>query len=172
MALSYDNKKQIVQEVAEIAKKAHSAVVAEYRGITVTQMTSLRKEATNTGVYLRVVKNTLAKIAIKGTEFECMQDGLKGPLIFAFSLEDPGSAARLVKNFAKECDKLVTKLVSIGGEVFEAAHLQKIASLPTYNEAIAMLMSVMKAPVTKMTTTLNEIPSKLVRTVSAIQNSK
>ncbi|RLA07618.1 MAG: 50S ribosomal protein L10 [Gammaproteobacteria bacterium] len=172
MALSYNDKKAIVKEVASYAKTAHSAVAAEYRGITVDQMTQLRKSATDSGVYLKVVKNTLAKIAIQGTQFECMQDSLKGPLVLAFSMEDPGSSARLVKNFAKECDLLMAKLICIGGELFDSSHLAKIASLPTKMEAISILMSVIKAPITKMATTLNEVPSKLVRTISAVKDSK
>ncbi|MDD5412916.1 MAG: 50S ribosomal protein L10, partial [Methylobacter sp.] len=100
MALNLDSKKAVVKEVAEYAAKAYSAIAAEYRGLTVTELTELRKTARETGVYLRVIKNTLAKRAVTGTEFECMQDGLVGPLLLAFSMEDPGAAARLISNFA------------------------------------------------------------------------
>lgn len=154
VALNLDSKKVVVDEVAGYAAKAHSAVAAEYRGLTVTELTELRKVARSTGVYLRVVKNTLAKRAVAGTEFECMQDGLVGPLLIAFSMEDPGSAARLISNFAKTHDKLVTKIVAIGGKSYGATELARLASLPTRDQGIAMLMSVMKAPAEKLVRTL------------------
>jgi large subunit ribosomal protein L10 len=154
VALNLDGKKAVVEEVAEFAAKAHSAVAAEYRGLTVTELTELRKTARETGVYLRVVKNTLAKRAVSGTEFECMQDGLVGPLLLAFSMEDPGSAARLISNFAKTHDKLITKVVAIGGQSYGASELNRLASLPTRDQGISLLMSVMKAPVEKLARTL------------------
>lgn len=161
MALNLNSKKAVVEEVAEIAAKAHSAVAAEYRGITVSDLTNLRKTARETGVYLRVVKNTLARRAIAGTEFECMQDGLVGPLLLAFSMEDPGSAGRLISNFAKTNDKLVAKIVAIGGQAYGGAELTRLANLPTRDQGISMLMSVMKAPV-----------EKFVRTLAAIRDEK
>ena len=154
MALNLDGKKAVVEEVAQYAAKAHSAVAAEYRGLTNTELTSLRKTARETGVYLRVVKNTLAKRAVSGTEFECMQSGLVGPLLIAFSMEDPGSAGRLISDFAKTHDKLITKIVSIGGQAYGASELAKLASLPTRDQGISMLMSVIKAPVEKLARTL------------------
>jgi large subunit ribosomal protein L10 len=154
VALNLDGKKVVVEEVAQYAAKAHSAVAAEYRGLTVTELTELRKTARETGVYLRVVKNTLAKRAIAGTEFECMQDSLVGPLLIAFSMEDPGCAARLISNFAKTHDKLITKVVAIGGQSYDASELARLASLPTRNQGISLLMSVMKAPVEKLARTL------------------
>ena len=161
MALNLDGKKAVVEEVAEYAAKAHSAIAAEYRGLTVTEMTVLRKTARETGVYLRVVKNTLAKRAVAGTEFECMQAGLVGPLLLAFSMEDPGCAARVISEFAKTHNKLITKVVAIGGEAFGASELDRLARLPTRDQGIGMLMSVMKAPV-----------GKLVRTLAAIKDQK
>ncbi|MGZ8163330.1 MAG: 50S ribosomal protein L10 [Methylobacter sp.] len=161
MALNLEGKKAVVEEVAEIAAKAHSAIAAEYRGLTVTELTELRKTARETGVYLRVVKNTLAKRAIAGTEFECMHSGLVGPLLIAFSMEDPGSAARLISNFYKSHDKLITKIVAIGGQSFDGSELNRLASLPTRDQGIGLLMSVMKAPV-----------EKLVRTLAAIRDEK
>ncbi len=154
MALNLDGKKAVVEEVAQYAAKAHSAVAAEYRGLTVTELTELRKTARETGVYLRVVKNTLAKRAVAGTEFECMQDSLVGPLLIAFSMEDPGCAARLISNFAKTHDKLITKVVAIGGQSYGASELARLASLPTRDQGISLLMSVMKAPVEKLARTL------------------
>ena len=123
-------------------------------------------------MYLRVVKNSLAKRAVQGTEFECMQDGMQGPLIFAFSQEDPGSAARLLRDFAKENDKLVVTMAAVGGQKLEGSEIGKLANLPTRDEAISMLMSVMQAPVGKFVRTLNEVPGKLVRTVEAVRLSK
>ncbi len=172
MALTLTEKKAVVSEVADVAARAYSAVAAEYRGLSVDQLTQLRAEARKSGVYLRVIKNSLAKLAVQGTEFECMQDGLKGPLMLAFSVDDPGSAARILRNFAKDNDKLVLSFGAIGGEALERADLSKLADLPTYDESISMLMSVMQAPVTKLVRTLNEVPGKLVRTVEAVRISK
>lgn len=172
MALTLEEKKAIVAEVSDVASRAHSAIAAEYRGMTVEQLTQLRVSARNSGVYLRVVKNTLARRAIEGTEFECMKDGLVGPLILAFSQEDPGSAARIMEKFSKENDKLIVKLVSIGGQLLGPGHLSAVATLPTRDEAISQLMSVMQAPIAKLARTLKEVPSKLVRTVAAVKDAK
>ena len=161
MALNLDSKKAVVEEVAVFAAKAHSAIAAEYRGLTVTELTELRKTARETGVYLRVIKNTLAKRAVIGTEFECMQSGLVGPLLIAFSMDDPGSAARLISNFAKTHDKLITKIVAIGGQSFGGTELARLASLPTRDQGIALLMAVLKAPT-----------EKFVRTLAAIRDQK
>lgn len=161
MALNLDSKKAVVEEVAEFAAKAHSAIAAEYRGLTVTQLTQLRKSARETGVYLRVVKNTLARRAVAGTEFECMQSSLVGPLLLAFSMDDPGCAARLISDFSKTNNKLITKIVAIGGQSYGASELNRLASLPTRNQGISLLMSVMKEPV-----------AKLARTLAAIQEQK
>jgi len=157
VALNLDGKKVVVEEVAKYAVKAHSAIAAEYRGLTVTELTELRKKARETGVYLRVVKNTLARRAIAGTEFECMQEKLVGPLLIAFSMEDPGCAARLISEFSKGHDKLIAKVVAIGGQAFDGAELGRLARLPTRDQGISLLMSVMKAPVEKLARTLAEI---------------
>jgi len=172
VSLTLDQKKVIVTEVAEVASVAYSAVAAEYRGMTVGDMTDLRNEARSGGVYLRVVKNTLARRAIKGTEFECMNDGLVGPLIIAFSQEDPGGAARVIEKFSKTNKKLVVKLVSLGGKLLDPADIKAVASLPTKDQAIAQLMSVMKAPVVKLVQTMNEVPTKLVRVIAAVKDQK
>jgi len=161
VALNLDGKKVVVEEVAEFAAKAHAAVAAEYRGLTVTELTELRKTARETGVYLRVVKNTLAKRAVAGTEFECMQDKLVGPLILAFSMEDPGCAGRLISEFSKTHKNLIAKIVAIGGQAYDGAELDRLAKLPTRDQGISMLMSVMKAPV-----------EKLARTLAAVRDEK
>jgi large subunit ribosomal protein L10 len=172
VALSLADKKQVVSEVATVAQSAHSAVAAEYRGLTVEEMTALRVKAREGGVYLRVVKNTLARRAFEGTEFECMNDQLVGPLVLALSQEDPGSAARVVKDFAKEHEKLVVKVLAVGGEALAASEIDRLASLPTRDQAISMLMAVMKAPLDKFARTVNEVPGKLVRTVAAVRDAK
>ena len=172
MALNLEQKKAIVAEVADIAGSAHSAIAAEYRGLSVEAMTGLRANARQNGVYLRVIKNTLARRAVEGTDFECMREGLTGPLVLAFSQEDPGAAARVIKDFAKGNDKLVVKLVSIGGKLLEPGDIETLAKMPTYEEAISQLMSVMQAPIQKLAATLNEVPGKLVRTLAAIKDAK
>ncbi len=172
MALSIEQKKAVVAEVAEVAQTALAAVAAEYRGLTVEEMTDLRVKARESGVYLKVAKNTLVRRVVEGTEFECMQESLTGPLLLAFSMEDPGAAARLVKDFTKSNDKLITKLVAVGGEVFEASELDRMSKLPTYDQAIAMLMGVMKAPVEKFVRTLVEPHTKLVRSFAAVRDAK
>ncbi len=172
MSLSIDQKEMIVSEVHGLAASAHSALAAEYAGITVEQMTDLRVKARNDGVVLRVVKNSLAKRAFEETDFACMNTEMMGPLILAFSMDDPGGAARVLGDFARENDKLVIKLVSIGGELYGASEAKRLASLPTKDQAISMLMSVMKAPVGRLARTLNEVPAKLVRTVAAVRDQK
>ena len=172
MALRLADKQAIVAEVNEAASSALSAVVSDYRGLTVEQMTRMRAKARENGVYLRVVRNTLARRAIEGTEYECLSDILVGPTMFAFSREDPGSAARLVRDWAKEFDALQVKALSIGGQLIDAAQIDRVANLPTRDEALGLLMAVMLAPVTKLARTLNEVPGKLVRTVAAIRDQK
>jgi len=172
LALNLEQKKAIVSEVAEVADKAFSAVAAEYRGLSVDEMTDLRVQARNAGVYLRVVKNSLARRAFEGTDFECMSEGLTGPLVLALSQEDPGSAARVINDFAKDNEKLEVKLVSIGGKLLDPGEIKTLAKMPTYDQAISMLMAVMKAPVEKLARTMNEVPGKLVRTVAAVKDAK
>ena len=172
MALSFAEKEAIVSEVAEVAASAYSAVTAEYIGLSAEEMTDLRAKARTGGVYLRVVKNTLARRAVNGTDYECLQDTLTGPLVLAFSQEDPGAAARVLKDFAKENDKLVIKALSVSGQLLAASELDRLASLPTKEQAISMLMSVMQAPITKLARSLNEVPGKLVRTVAAVRDAK
>ncbi len=172
MALNLEQKKAVVAEVAEAAKSAHSAVAAEYRGLTVEEMTDLRRQARAGGVVLKVAKNTLVRRAVEGTEFECLQNGLTGPLLFAFSMEDPGAAARLVKDYSKSHDSLIAKLVAVGGELYDSAELNRLANLPTRDQALAIMLGVMKAPIEKFVRTLAEPHTKMVRTVAAVRDSK
>lgn len=172
MTLTLAAKKAVVEEVTEVASKAISAVVADYRGLTVNQMTQLRTEARKAGVYLRVVRNTLTRRAFEGTEFACLSDMLVGPLFIALSLEAPSDAARMLKEFVKSFDKLEIKALAVSGKVYSPDQLDAVASLPTRDEAIAKLMYVMKAPVEKFVRTLAEPHAKLVRTVAAIKDKK
>jgi large subunit ribosomal protein L10 len=159
MAIGLEGKKAIVAEVQQAAEGALSAVIADSRGVTVGDMNALRKEARENGVWLKVVRNTLARRALQGTEFECVSDTLIGPSIIAFSSEHPGAGARILKEFAKSNDKLELKGAAFEGKVTDIALL---ASLPTYDEAIAKLMSVMK----------EASAGKLVRTIAAIRDQK
>ncbi len=172
MALTLEEKKAVVAEVSEVAKRAFSAVAAEYSGVTVEEMTDLRAKARQDNVYLRVVKNTLARRALENTDFECMTGRLTGPLILAFSQEDPGAAARVAKDFSKENDRFEVTMLSVGGELLEPSDIDKLAMLPTRDQAISMLMAVMLAPAEKFVRTLNAVPTKLVRTVAAISDQK
>jgi len=172
MALRLEDKKALVAEVNEVAARAQSVVAAEYRGLSVAQITDLRAKARASRVYIRVVKNTLARRAIAGTQFECVGAKLKGPLILAFSVDDPGAAARLIKAFAKDHNKLVPTLVSLGGMVLSSKDLERVANLPTKEQALAQLLGVLKAPIGKFVRTLAEPHAKLVRTIAAVKDQK
>ena len=167
MALRLEDKKALVAEVNAVAGDSVTAVAAEYRGLSVSEMTELRKNARAAGVYLRVVKNTLARRAVEGTEFECMQESLKGPILLAFAKEDPGAAARVIKDFAKGHDALKAVSLSAGGQVMPGSDLAKLADLPTLDQARAMLLGVLNAPMSKLVRTLAEPPAMLARTLSA-----
>ena len=172
MPLNLEQKKQVVADVAEVAAKAHAAIAAEYRGLSVASMTELRSKARDAGVHVQVVRNTLARRALEGTDFECMSEQLTGPLVLAFGTEDPGSVARVLGDFAKTHDKLVIRLVSFGGKLLGPEDLETLAKLPTRDEALALLMSVLNAPITKLVRTLAEPHSRLVRTVGAVRDQK
>jgi len=172
MAMKLEQKQEIVAEVNRAANSALSAVISDYRGLTVSQMTQLRAKARESGVYLRVIRNTLARRAVAGTEYECLVDALVGPTLLAFSQEDPGSAARLLKDYAKQYEALEIKALSVGGRMYGPEEIDRLAKLPTRDEALSLLMSVMLAPVTKLARTLNEVPGKLVRTIAAVRDQK
>ena len=172
MALRLDDKKVLVAEVNEVAKRALSAVAAEYRGLTAGKFDILRKKAREQNIYLHVIKNTLASKAVEGTEFECLQPALVGPLVLGFSLEDPGAVGRLMKDFSKENDKLVVKAIAVGGTLYGAKDIDRLASLPTKDQAISMLMGTMKAPVEKFVRTLIEPTAQVVRTVKAVADKQ
>jgi large subunit ribosomal protein L10 len=160
MALNLSQKQEVVAELADVAAKAHSLVAAEYAGITVGQMTAMRKKARETGVYLKVVKNTLASRAVVGTEYECVQDALVGPLLYAFSTEEPGAAGRLIKEFAKGNDKLQAKVVSMGGKLMPGSDLDILATLPTRDQALAMLARLLAEPASMFARAVKAIGDK------------
>lgn len=172
MALNLEGKKAVVAEVNEVASNAYSAVAAEYRGLSVAEMTALRTAARNENVYLRVIRNTLASRAVDGTDFACMQEGMTGPLIFGFSMEDPGAVARVMADFRKDHEQLDVKMVSLGGNLMPATELDRLAKLPNREQAISMLMATMKAPVEKFVRTLQAPTSKMVRTFAAVRDAK
>jgi large subunit ribosomal protein L10 len=172
VALNLEGKKAVVAEVAEVAASAYSAVAAEYRGLTVSDLTALRVAARKENVYLRVIRNTLAKRAVEGTDFACMQEGMIGPLVYGFSQEDPGAVARVMGDFAKQNDKFEIKMVSLGGQLLPASEISKLAKMPTKDQAIAILMGTMKAPVEKFVRTLVAPTSKMVRTIAAVRDAK
>ena len=160
MALNLSQKQEVVAELADVAAKAHSLIAAEYAGTTVEQMTAMRKKARENGVFLKVVKNTLASRAVAGTEFECVQDKLVGPLLYAFSTEEPGAAGRLIKEFAKGNDKLQAKIVSVGGQLYPASHVDVLAALPTRDQALAMLARVLAEPATMFARAVKAVADK------------
>lgn len=162
MALNLQDKETIVAEVSEVAKGALSAVVADACGVTVDKMTELRKAGREAGVYMRVVRNTLMRRVVEGTHFECLKDTFVGPTLIAFSNEHPGAAARLFKAFAKENANFEVKAAAFEGEVIPAPQIDRLATLPTYEEAIARLMSAMK----------EASAGKLVRTLTAACDQK
>ncbi len=167
MSLNLEQKQAIVAEVAEVASKAPTAIAAEYSGLSVRQMTELREKAREAGVYLRVVRNTLARRALVDTAFDCMREGLTGPLILAFSNDEPGSAAKVIRDFSKANDKLVVKLVSIDGQLLAANDINKLASLPSLDEARAMLLGLLQAPMSKFVRTIAEPQAKFARLMAA-----
>jgi large subunit ribosomal protein L10 len=172
VGLNLEGKKAVVAEVAAVASQAHSAVAAEYRGLTVAEMTKLRVIARQEKVYLRVVRNTLAGRALEGTDFEGMREGLRGPLLLAFSREEPSAAARVIQSFGKEHAKLVVKMGCVGGKVLPPEGIEALAKMPTKEQAIALLMGALKAPLGKLVRTLAEPTAKLVRTVAAVRDQK
>jgi large subunit ribosomal protein L10 len=173
MPLKLKDKEVIVAEVAEVAASAQAAIIAEYRGMSVAEMTELRKLARREGnVYVRVVRNTLARRAVANTAFACMQDALTGPVVLAFSRQEPSAVARVIGDFIKTNKKLEVKGIALSGRFLPATDLNKVAKLPTRDQALSLMMSAMKAPISKFVRTLAEPHAKLVRTVAAIRDSK
>lgn len=167
MSLTLEAKKAIVSEIAEVAAEAPSAIAAEYIGLTVAEMTTLRKSAREAGIYLKVARNTLVRRAFENTRFECMRDDLLGPLLLAFSNEEPGSAARVIRDFAKTNDKLVVKLVALNGKLLAASEIDRLANMPSLEQARSMFLGVLKAPMGKFVRLLAEPEAKFVRLLAA-----
>ena len=172
MALMPAEKKEIVAEVNRIAARAQSVILADYQGLTVAQMTLLRAQARARGVHLQVVKNTLARRALSGTDYQCLSDRLTGPLVLAFSEENVSAAAKLFKEFGLESDKLEVKAVAVDGKCMEVSAVQRLADLPGRDELLAMLMRAMKAPLAQLAGTLAAVPAKLVRVLAMIREQK
>ena len=172
MPMRIDDKKVAVDELQEIANKAVSAVAADYHGTSVSELTKLREEARNSSVYLKVIRNTLAKKALTDTKFSCFDGLLVGPTILAFSLDDPASAAKLANNFNKVNPNFNVKGLSMGENLLELSRLNDIANLPTKEEAIAQLAGLLNAPLVKLVSLINEIPTKLTRTLEVVKQQK
>ena len=172
MAPSLAQKKAVVEEVAEVARSAQSAVAAEYRGLTVTEMTDLREKAKQSGVYLRVVRNTLARRAVEGTEFECVRDRLRGPLVLAFSRDEPGAAARVLRDYARSNAKLIVSFVAFDGRAMDAPAIDQLASLPSRDEALSMLMSVLLAPAAALARTVAAPHTGIARVLDAMRAAR
>jgi large subunit ribosomal protein L10 len=172
VTLNLAQKQAVVAEVAQLARRSLSAIAAEYSGLTVAELTDLRKLARSSGVVMKVVRNTLARRALADTVFACMRDGLTGPLILAFAQDDPGAAARIARTFARGHDRLVVRMIALGGKLYDASAIDAVAALPTRERALSRLLAVMKAPVQKFVQTLAEPHAKLARTLAAIRDQK
>lgn len=172
MALNLNQKKEVVAELADVAASAHSLVAAEYLGLSVSQLTDLRKKARENGVFLKVAKNTLVSRAVENTDYAVIQDELTGPLLYAFSKEDPGAAGRLIKDFAKTADKLKPRLVSIGGKKYPGTHVDVLASLPTREQALSILVRMMAEPATMLARVLAEPAASTARVINAVGQAK
>lgn len=171
MALNREEKAAVVAEVSAEVAKAQAIVVAEYRGLEVGAITALRKQARESGVYLRVLKNTLARRAVAGTPFEKLSDQLVGPLIYGMS-SDPVAAAKVLNTFAKDNDKLVLKAGAMPNSVLDVNGVKALATMPSRDELLAMLLGTMQAPIATFVRTLNEVPGRFVRTVAAVRDQK
>ena len=172
MSLTLEQKKSIVDEVNAVASKAQAAIAAQYAGLSVSQMTALRVKARAAGVYVKVVKNTLARRAVAGTAFECLTEKLAGPWVLVFSADDPGAGARVVRDFAKENQKLVTVAIAFGGQVRGPEDLQALATLPTLDEARASLLGMLQAPASQLVRTLAEPGAAFVRVLAAYRDQQ
>lgn len=171
MALNRAEKAAAIEEISAQVAKSQVIVLAEYRGLEVGQITALRKQARGSGVYLRVLKNTLARRAVTGTPFESLADKMSGPLMYGMS-SDPVAAAKVLEGFAKTNDKLVLKAGALPNSVLDVAGIKALATLPSREELLSKLLGTMQAPVAKFVQTLNEVPSKFVRALAAVRDQK
>ncbi len=171
MSLSLAQKKAVISEASEAIASANAGVLAEYRGMTVAQLTDLRREARSAGVWIRVVKNNLARIAVADTDFACLGEHFAGPVIFSIS-EDPVAVAKVMSRYAKDSDKLKITVGAMNGSLMDRQMIDELSRLPGRQELLAKLMGTMQAPVQKFVTTLNEVPGKFVRTLAAVAESR
>ena len=172
MALSKNEKEQIVKEVKEVASNATSLVISDARGLKVSELSQIRNEANQSGIHIQVIKNSLAKLAFEGTDFGCSDEVLIGPSLFAFSFEEPGAAAKLLKAYAKNFEDLEIKALVVEGQLLDGSQIDILAKLPSIEEAYSLIANVLQAPVGKFATLLNEVPSKLARVLSAVRDNK
>jgi large subunit ribosomal protein L10 len=172
MALNLSGKKAIVQAVSEVAQSSAACVVAEYRGLTSENMTLFRKKAREHAVHVQVVRNKLAQRALIKTDFACLESVLIGPVLLAFSKADPGSAARLIRDFSKEYELMTVKALALGGKMLDRSQLEAVANLPTKEQALSRLLAVMQAPIVKLARTFQAVPLKLTRTLVAVKEQK
>jgi large subunit ribosomal protein L10 len=172
VALSKIEKERIVGEVKEVASNASSLVISDARGLKVSELSEVRQKATQSGIHIQIIKNSLAKLAFEGTDFGCSDEVLVGPSLFAFSFEEPGAAAKLLKTYANNFDNLEIKALVVEGQLLDGGQIDILASLPSKDEAYGLIANVLQAPVSKFATLLNEVPSKLARVLSAVQDKK
>jgi large subunit ribosomal protein L10 len=172
MPLNLEQKKELVKEVSEIVMNADTLLTADYRGLTANQLGEFRKIARNSGIYIKVVKNNMLKMALKDSKYASIGEKVAGPQILATSSDNPGEFAKLVKNFIDEHENIELKSLAYKGNELNLVEIKKLASLPTYEEAISQLMSVMQAPIQKLMATMNAVPAKMVRTLDAVKQSK
>jgi large subunit ribosomal protein L10 len=171
MSLNIEQKKAVVAEVAEQLQSAEAAILTEYRGLSVAQMTELRGKARQSQIYLRVVKNTLTRRAIEGSKYECLRDQLSGPLALAVA-KDPVAVAKLLADFAKDNEMLKVRAGAMGGRLMSLEQVEALAKLPSHEQLLATLVATLQAPITKLVRTLNEVPAKFVRTLAAVRDAK
>ena len=171
MGMNRSEKAAVVEDIGAVVADAQAIVVAEYRGLEVEAITALRKQARNAGVYLRVLKNTLARRAVAGTPFEVLADQMVGPLIYGVST-DPVAAARVLNDFAKGNQKLVLKAGAMRNSLLDAQAVKALATMPSREELLATLLGTMQAPIATFVRTLNEVPSRFVRTLAAVEKSR
>jgi large subunit ribosomal protein L10 len=171
VGLNRSEKAEVIEEVSAQVAQAGAIILAEYRGLEVGQITTLRKKARESGVYLRVLKNTLARRAVVGTPFECLADKMVGPLIYGISA-DPVSPAKVLNEFAKGNDKLVLKAGAMANSVLDVNGVKALATMPSRDELLAKLLGTMQAPISQFVRTLNEVPTKFVRGLAAVRDQK
>jgi len=172
VVLTLANKKSMIEELATVAKTAQSLVVVDYSGLTAEEVTLLRKQARAADVYLKVMKNTLVKRALQESAFNCAVPAMAGPALLAFSMRETGKAAKLIDNFIRVANKLEVKTIVVGGELLNAKSLQKVAALPTYQEAIAELLGVLQAPLGNFARVLAEPQVKIARILDAVSKQQ